>query len=338
MYETSRSNTVIRPPGKDWVAQTRDAMEKETPTGMIFDIQGHSVHDGPGTRTTVFMNGCPLNCIWCCNPEGLFRTPVVMYKKSKCVCCGNCMESCPYGSPSLTTEGELQFDRNLCDACTTHECLDTCYHEALELSGKSYTQNELMHTLQRDRQFWGARGGVTFSGGEPLMQYRFISEMLKRCKQSYIHTCVETTSCLPTAYYMDVMQYVDWVFTDLKHMNNEKHRALTGVKNDLILKNIEALAKKPGWNGFIVPRIPVIPGQNDSDENIGATADYVKAIGLEVINILPFHRLGESKYRQLGRPYRFADQNPPSEEKMKHIRKIIESRGLVCFIGYETPF
>ena len=305
---------------------------------MIFDIQGHSVHDGPGTRTTVFMNGCPLQCIWCCNPEGLFRSPVIMYKQSKCICCGNCIKSCPYGSPRISENGHLEFDRNLCDICTTHECLETCYHEALELSGEAYTHEELMAILQRDRQFWGARGGVTFSGGEPLMQRHFIPEMLKRCKQSYMHTCVETNSCLPPEYYLNVMEYIDWVFTDIKHMDSDAHKALTGMKNNLILKNIEALAKKPAWNGFIVPRIPVIPDKNDSDDNIGATADFVKSIGLDVINILPFHRLGESKYRQLGRTYRFAGQEPPSEELMSHIKKIIESRGLVCFVGYDTPF
>ncbi len=318
--------------------ETPGAMKQEALRGFIFDIQGHSVHDGPGTRTTVFMNGCPLNCIWCCNPEGLFRHPVIMHKKSKCVCCGNCIESCPYDAVSITKEGNLYFNRGLCDVCKTHECLDTCYHDGLELNGKFYTPDELMQKLQRDRQFWGAKGGVTFSGGEPLMQSRFILEMLKRCKKAYLHTCVETTSCLPTDYYMDAMQYVDWVFTDLKHMNNGEHKALTGAGNSLILKNIETLAKKPDWDGFIVPRIPVIPNLNDSDENICATADFVKAIGLEVINILPFHRLGESKYRQLGKVYRFAEQKPPSAEKMCHIKKLIEGYGLVCFIGYETPF
>ncbi|WDP88555.1 MAG: glycyl-radical enzyme activating protein [Desulfobacter sp.] len=338
MYERSRSDTIVKPPENKEVPVPGRQIMGDAPTGLIFDIQGHSVHDGPGTRTTVFMNGCPLQCIWCCNPEGLFRTPVIMYKQSKCVCCGNCVVSCPYGSPRVNRRGELEFNRSLCDTCTTHECLETCYHQALELSGTAYTQDALMAILQRDRQFWGARGGVTFSGGEPLMQRSFIPGMLKRCKKAYIHTCVETTSCLPTDYFLEVMQFVDWVFTDLKHMDANRHRALTGVNNHLILKNIEALAKMPGWEGFIVPRIPVIPGRNDGDENIEATADFIRSIGLDLINILPFHRLGESKYRQLGRSYPFADQTPPSEEKMAHIKGIIESRGLACFIGYDTPF
>jgi len=200
------------------------------------------------------------------------------------------------------------------------------------------TPDRLMEILRRDSQFWGGKGGVTFSGGEPLMQREFISLMLKRCKASYLHTCVETTSCLPTEYFMDVIRYVDWVFTDIKHMDSDTHKKLTGVGNSLILKNIEILAKDPAWDGFIVPRIPIIPDLNDSDENIRATADFVKSVGLEVINVLPFHRLGESKYRQLGKVYRFAEQTPPPVEHMLHIKRIIEESGLVCFIGHETPF
>ncbi len=306
--------------------------------GLIFDIQGHSVHDGPGTRTTVFMNGCPLNCIWCCNPEGLFRSQVIMYKESKCVCCGNCIKRCPHGAVSITSEGKLSFNRLFCDVCQTHECLDTCYHGGIELIGKIYTPDQLMRIFQRDRQFWGPGGGVTFSGGEPLIQHAFVLEMLKRCKKAYLHTCVETTSCLSTDHYMTLMQYVDWVFTDLKHMDSEKHRELTGVGNALILKNIETLARQANWDGFIVPRIPIIPDLNDSDGNIGATADFVKSIGLEVINVLPFHRFGESKYRQIGKFYRFAEQKPPLTEKMQHIKEVVENRGLVCFIGSDTPF
>ena len=312
-----------------------------TPTkkleGLVFDIQGHSVHDGPGTRTTVFMSGCPLHCIWCCNPEGLFRQPVIMYRETKCKCCGRCIKSCPYDAVSVSKEGKLVFNREMCDKCKTYDCIETCYNEAIELSGKYYSTDELMRLFQRDRQFWGGSGGVTFSGGEPLMQRDFMLAILKECKKSYIHTCIETTSNLPSEYFMQVIQYVDWVFTDIKHMDPQKHLEITGVNNQLILKNIRLLAEAD-WNGFIVPRIPVIPGINDSDENIRATAKFVKDIGLEVINILPFHRLGESKYRQVGQVYKFAEQKPPADSHMRHLKRIIENEGLVCFIGYETPF
>ncbi len=306
--------------------------------GLIFDVQGHSVHDGPGTRTTVFLNGCPLNCTWCCNPEGRFKRQILIYKESKCACCYNCIKSCPYDAVSVSKEGKLVFNRQICDICDTCECIKTCYHEGIEFSGTYYTPDELMDIFQRDRQFWGTGGGVTFSGGEPLMQKEFILEILKKCKKAYLHTCVETTSCLATDHYLNVMNYVDWVFTDLKHMDNQQHKEITGVGNSLILKNIQALAQKVDWDGFIVPRIPIVPDVNDSDDNIKASAEFIKEIGLEVINILPFHRLGESKYRQLGQTYQFAEQKPPSKEKMDRLKKIIESHGLICFIGHETPF
>ena len=306
--------------------------------GLIFDIQGHSVHDGPGTRTTVFMNGCPLDCIWCCNPEGLFHNPVMVYMESRCVCCGACIEACPNGAITIAENKKLIHDRNLCDVCKTKECVNACLHEASSLSGKYYTVDELMKIFHRDRQFWGGKGGVTFSGGEPLLQRDFFLEILKRCKKAYIHVAVETTSCFDNDYYMEVMNYVSWVFTDIKHMDAIEHKKLTGVDNKLILKNIRALAEKQDWDGFIVSRIPIIPGLNDAEENIRATAKFVKEIGLEVINILPFHRLGESKYRQIGRTYQFAEQKPPSDAHMLSIKKIIEEEGLVCFVGYETPF
>ena len=305
--------------------------------GLVFDIQGHSVHDGPGTRTTVFLNGCPLDCIWCCNPEGLFHQSVMMYKESKCVKCGKCIKACPYNAITVV-DGKLKHNREFCDKCTSHECVEACLKEATDLSGKYYTISEMMRIFDRHRHFWGSRGGVTFSGGEPLLQRNFILPLLKECKKAYIHVAIETTSCIGSNYFMDAMNYIDWVFTDIKHMDSEKHKEVTGVGNELILKNIKTLAEKENWEGFIVPRIPVIPGYNDSEENIKATARFIKSIDLEVINILPFHRLGESKYRQVGQVYRFAEQVPPTEEHMLFIKKIVEEEGLVCFVGYETPF
>jgi len=305
--------------------------------GLIFDIQGHSVHDGPGTRTTLFFNGCPLNCIWCCNPEGLFHQPVMMYKETKCKCCGKCIEACPHNAISVV-DGKLIHNREFCDKCKTLECVKACFYEGADISGKYYSIDDLMKIFKRDSQFWGGKGGVTLSGGEPLLQKNFVLQLLKECKKAYIHVAVETTSCLATDYFMEAMNYIKWVFTDIKHMDTNEHKKLTGVGNELILKNIRTLAEKEDWDGFIVPRIPVIPGKNDSEKNIRATAKFVNEIGLEVINILPFHRLGESKYRQVGQTYEFAEQKPPTEAHMIKIKKMIEEEGLVCFVGYETPF
>ncbi|UIJ37042.1 glycyl-radical enzyme activating protein [Desulfobaculum bizertense] len=305
--------------------------------GLIFDVQGHSVHDGPGTRTTVFLNGCPLHCLWCSNPEGLYKKPVMMHRESQCQCCGHCIQTCSKGSATVV-DGKLHFDRNICDSCVEMECISTCYNEALTVNSEWYSVDDLMTIFQRDRQFWGSRGGVTFSGGEPLFQKKFILAVLKACKESFIHTCIETTSCLDTEHYLEATSYVDWAFTDIKHMDSVQHKALTGVGNELILHNIEMLARRPNWDGVILPRVPIIPGKNDSPENIEATAEFIRRIGLDVVNLLPFHRLGESKYRQLGLTYAMADQESPSDEHMQELKEIAESKGLYCFLGSETPF
>lgn len=307
-----------------------------TLTGLVFDVQGHSVHDGPGTRTTVFLNGCPLNCIWCSNPEGLHRKQVMMYRETRCQCCGHCVDTCPENAVSIV-DGKLHFNRDICDFCTSLDCIQTCYHEALTVNGKQYSVDALIKIFQRDRQFWGSKGGVTFSGGEPLFQKSFILPLLKECKKRFIHTCIETTSCISTDFYMEATSYVDWIFTDIKHMNSAIHRELTGVGNELILSNIEKLARSD-WNGVIIPRIPIIPGKNDSEANIAETADFIRSIGLDAVNLLPFHRLGESKYRQLGRTYALAEQTSPPDEQMQQLKSIAEKKGLYCFVGWDTPF
>ena len=307
-------------------------------TGLIFNIRGHSVHDGPGARTTVFMCGCPLRCNWCCNPEGLFARKVLMTKSKSCVGCGRCVRACPRGGMKMSAEGTAEPIREICDNCTTFECVEACYKEGIYISGKEYTISDMMRIFQRDRQFWGSTGGVSFSGGEPLMQKKFMLALLKKCKEMKIHTCVETTACLAPAYFQEVISYVDWVFVDLKHMDPEVHKKYTGVSNKLTLDNIRALAARKDWNGIIMPRIPIIPGVNDSDENMVATANYLKDIGLDAVNLLPFHRLGESKYRQLGREYVYAEEVPPAHDYMQRLQKIMIDQGLICYVGWETPF
>lgn len=311
--------------------------------GLVFDIQPYSVHDGPGGRTLVFLSGCPLSCDWCANPEGRKFRKRIMYRSKKCVNqskgCVRCIEACPYNAITLSNDEEspLIFDRSLCDKCETFECEKACLNEAINLSGKWMTSAELLKVFNRDRQYWAGKGGVTFSGGEAFMQKDFLKATLKMCKDAYIHTAIETTALVSTDVFLETFKYIDFAFIDVKNMNTEKHKEGTGVSNELILKNIEALAASD-WKGRVVLRMPVIRDYNDSDENVLATADFMNKIGLCEINILPFHRLGDSKWTQLGMKYKYSKEEPTSPEKLDHIQDLFLDKRIACYIGSETPF
>jgi len=311
--------------------------------GLVFDVQGHSVHDGPGCRSLVFLSGCPLRCEWCANPEGQELKQQVMYQAKKCKYvdhnCRRCISACPYNAISESGDPEkpIVLDRSKCRECTTYDCTEACIHESLNLSGKWMTVSELMDIINRDRRFWGDGGGVTFTGGDPFMQKEFLTAILKKCKEAMIHTAVETSAQVDTESFLNAFQYLDFAFIDIKHMDPDKHREATGVNNKLILKNIAALAAS-GWPGTLVIRIPIIEGFNDSDENITATAEFLNKIGLDIVNILPFHRLGDSKYNQLGMKYKYSDREGTPDEVMKRVQKIFLDHNIGCFIGHNTPF
>lgn len=308
--------------------------------GLIFDIQGHSVYDGPGTRTLVFMSGCPLHCRWCSNPEGMLKRQRIMYKAQSCSMCPNrCVSECTQRAIAINEDGNppLSFDRELCDHCSTFECLGVCYKNALQLSGKWYAVDDLMRIFNRDRNFWGGGGGVTFSGGEPLLQIAFILEMLKKCRDSYIEVAVETSASIPTEDLLRALPYVKFLFVDVKHMDSQKHREGTGMSNELILRNIRAVASSQ-WGGRLILRSPIIPGFNDSIENAEATAAFMHEIGMKEINLLPFHRMGSSKYNQLGACYPYEDCPSLSPEELSSLGKVYESHGLTCYLGSNTPF
>ena len=307
--------------------------------GLIFDIQGYSVHDGPGCRTLIFLSGCPLRCRWCANPEGWEKKQRVMFRATKCVHmergCERCLKACPYQSISFDKDALLVIDRDMCKTCETFDCVSACLNGALALSGRTIKSSELMRIINRDRQYWGSEGGVTFTGGEPLLQKEFVKNMLQRCREAYIHTAIETTACIDTDNFLDVIQYVDWAFIDLKHMDPDKHREQTGVGNELILKNIKTLARSD-WPGMLM--IPIIEGFNDDDENLEATSKFLLSVGLEEVNILPFHRLGESKWQQLGMVYPYAEQEAPGDEVMSRVRDIFLDHNIRCYVGHDTPF
>lgn len=297
-------------------------------TGIIFDIQRYSIHDGPGIRTLVFMKGCPLSCQWCCNPEGQKYHPEIRFIASKCVgeenCKAPCITACPNSAISLS-QGKPKTDRERCQSCG--RCAEACFYEARHFSGKKVTVEELLKEVKKDESFYlGSGGGITLGGGEPLVQFEFTREFLKRCKEHHLHTAVETCGYAPWAHLEKILEYADVIYYDIKHMDPVKHQELTGVSNDLILENARQLLATR--KDQVIIRVPIIPGGNDSEENIKATAMFVVGAGGRMMELLPYHRFGVAKYDQLGRKYELREKEQPSEEQMNRLKTIVESLGL----------
>ena len=298
-------------------------------TGIVFDIQRYSIHDGPGIRTLVFLKGCPLTCKWCCNPEGQKSQPEIRFLETKCVaeekCKAPCLKACPNGAISLNEAGKPKTDTEICRS--RGECAEVCYYGARVLSGKSMTVEELLSEVRKDEPFYrNSSGGVSVGGGEPMVQFEFTREFLKRCKEHSLHTTLETCGHVPWEHLRAVLEYVDLVYYDIKHMNPLKHKELVGVSNDLILRNARYVLSSN--NTEVIIRIPIIPGLNDFEENIKATASFVAESGGKMMELLPYHRLGVSKYRQFSRKYELKDIEPPTKEQMQMLRRLVKSSGI----------
>lgn len=303
--------------------------------GTIFDIQGLSVHDGPGCRTMIFLNGCTLNCFWCSNPEGISRKPVPMHFQSRCISCDKCIDECPEGAIKRV-EGELFINRAFCLTCKNKSCISVCYKDALMLSGYEITISKLLNIIRRDRQFWGSEGGITLSGGEPLLQIDFTEEILKKCHESYIHTAIETCGNIPYENFKRVIPYLDWIFFDLKHFDPEKHKEGTSTDNLLIVENAKCLARE--FNGRLIYRMPLIPLFNDSPKNINSIISFFKEVGGTEINILPLHHLGREKYKNINRKYDGLNYPIPNAENLQKVKQRLTEAGINCYLGGETPF
>lgn len=306
-----------------------------SPKGLIFDIQGLSVHDGPGCRTLVFMKGCSLRCSWCSNPEGISIRPDLMYDPAKCITCGNCVNNCVPGALKIEPD-KLHISRQRCVACDRRDCADACDTGALRFCGYEITVGELFNIIRRDRQFWGDRGGITLTGGEPLLQIDFAGAILERCYHAYINTAIETCGNVPWEHFGAVIPYTDWIFFDLKHPDHSEHQKATGCGNRLIFENAMKLSQQ--FKGRLIFRTPLIPEYNDSKNNLLALARFIKETGRHEINLLPLHHLGREKYHLLGIDYPAAAYPVPSMERLYEIREIFNSSGIDCYIGSDTPF
>ena len=293
--------------------------------GVIFDIQHYSIHDGPGIRTTVFLKGCPLRCLWCSNPESQSDRPEIMFDPSRCTRCGRCVEVCPH-NVSVKQENEIRILRELCQGCAT--CIESCPVEARRIAGSIREVKEVLQEVVKDRLFYeNSGGGVTLSGGEPMSQPDFTGALLKQCKDKGIHTVLDTSGYVQAELWDRVLDYVDMVLYDLKQMDPQKHKEYTGVSNQLILANARKLAslKIP-----MVIRIPLIPGYNDTDENSESCARFIKELGITNVELLPFHKLCVSKYAKLQKEWKLNKVTPPAQERLEELQEIFTGQGLTC--------
>lgn len=292
-------------------------------TGTIFNTQKFSIHDGDGIRTLIFMKGCPLACLWCSNPESQSPDIEVMDVKSNCTGCGKCAALCDCHA---VKGGSFDIDRSLCRRCG--KCAAKCYANAKKLVGKRVTIRELMQLIEKDRVFYtNSGGGVTIGGGEPLAQPLFVRELLRTCRESNIHTAIETCGYGQWENIKEVFEAADQIFFDLKAMNPDLHWQLTGVRNDEILENAVRAAE---LGKEIIFRVPLVLGCNDSADNMKETGNFVsylqkKNSGIS-IELLPYHNLGEDKYRWLGRTYSLAKLEKPCQEELNACRQLLAER------------
>lgn len=294
---------------------------------MIFDIKRYAINDGPGIRITLFMKGCPLSCVWCHNPEGISSRKQKLYTKKKCIGCRTCIENCPQKALTLTPDG-IATDQSLCNLCGT--CAEVCPAMAMEISGKEYSIDYLMHEIEKETVFMDrSEGGVTFCGGEPLLHPDMLTEMLRRCGEMGIHRAVDTTLFAKPEVVTEVMKQTDLFLVDLKHMDPVKHKLYCGVSNELILSNLRMLAE--AGKDFHI-RIPLIEGVNADEENITRSAEFLSSLPWQhpLVNLLPYHDIGKNKHYKLGTLYN-PNQYPmstPSKEVMQRAIDIFERVGI----------
>lgn len=299
-------------------------------SAFITNIQGYSIHDGPGIRTVVFFKGCPLSCKWCANPECISGKPQVGFIELLCKGCGKCIETCPNNAISAD-ENKHRIDYSLCNSCG--ECAENCSYGALVQYGKPMTVDEVWDEVRRDKIFYDtSSGGVTVSGGEPLLHPSFVRELFGLCHGERINTCVETCGYVNTGAFREVMPVTDHFLFDLKHLDPEIHKSYTGHSNDRILENAAFLVEQ---GADVIFRNPLIPGINDSESNIEATAELLKSMGKKALRLelMPFHRMGKDKYRALGMKYPLGDLDIMDIEDIESVKKAYIDRGIKCTVS-----
>lgn len=298
-------------------------------SAFVTNVQGYSIHDGPGIRTVVFLKGCPLRCMWCANPENLETTVQIGFFQNLCTGCGRCFKACTHGA---ILQGRIErINRTMCQHCA--DCVNVCYYDALVRYGIERDVGDVFNQVRRDKMFYeSSGGGVTVSGGEPLMHAKFVEELFRLCHAEGINTCVETCGEVPTSAMETVLPVTDIFYYDLKIMNSEIHKKYTGVENSRILENARFLASH---DANILFRQPVIPGINNTEENVYATANFIKSLGKNnlAIQLMPYHRMGLSKYEALSRHYELGELKTLPDEEVNLLEKLYCSLGVSCTVS-----
>ncbi|MBN1855808.1 MAG: glycyl-radical enzyme activating protein [Dehalococcoidia bacterium] len=295
--------------------------------GVVFDIQRFSLQDGPGLRTIVFLKGCPLRCAWCSNPESQQPAPQLLYDGDRCTLCLSCVPVCPSGALTSAGEGALSYDLTLCTTCGA--CVSACPNAARSISGKQMSVDEVLAAVLRDAPFYRrSGGGVTLSGGEPTLQPDFAKALLQAFRQHGMDTAIETCGYADTRTFISVVEQVDHVFFDVKHMNSTRHMELTRVPNELILDNLRALMH---IHPDVTVRYPLIPDCNDGGDDLRSFAQYLLRLPrMPLVEFVPYHRYGEHKYRLLGRPYSLNGTPSCEEGEAERACQVLRQHEITC--------
>ena len=297
-------------------------------SAVVFNIQKYSVHDGPGIRTTVFFKGCPLKCAWCHNPESHSIEHQLMLNSDKCVGCGKCENRCPHDAIKIV-DGVSKLDKSKCQICK--KCSLICPKQGIEYVGQTMEVKEMVKEILKDQMFYDeSGGGVTFSGGEPMMQPDVVGEVAKRCQDFGVHTAMETSGFATWESFEKVLPHIDLFLIDIKAIQDDIHKEYVGASNQIILENIRKLSAlgKKMWI-----RMPIICGINDGEENITATISFLKEIHFEHVNLLPYHSIGKGKYTKLGKEYTLPEIKEPSDTHMKELAQQFTNNGMRVKVG-----